>query len=213
MIAALALLVVTAAAPPADDANTLLAALAGHFRGAPSVKGHFVQAYTNKALGREVKEEGTLLLAPPDRLRWEYQKPERKLFIAAGGVSWFYVPADEVAYRVFLDKDRSRLLPTRFILGDEKLGDEFEATEVPAHEGLRRLVLMPRVPTEELERLVLTLAFPGPRLDTLDVLDPLGNRTSYRFTDLAAAGTPRASDFSFEPPKGVDVVDEGSSRP
>jgi outer membrane lipoprotein carrier protein len=211
-LATLALLV-TAAPPAPADPGALLDALTARFRGAASVKGHFTQTYTNRALGRDMKEEGTLLVAPPDRLRWEYVKPERKLFVAAGGLSWFYVPADEVAYRVFLDKERSRLLPGRFILGDEKLSDEFEATEVPAPEGLRRLVLMPRVPTEDLERLVVTLAFPGPRLDVLEVLDPLGNRTTYRFSDLAPAGPPRTSEFEFDPPRGVDVVDEGSRTP
>ena len=100
-----------AAAPSAPDSSeikSLLSRMGERFGDAQSVQGRFSQTYTHRVLRRTVREEGRLLLSPPQRIRWEYTAPEEKLFVAAGRFAWFYVPADTVAYSV-LHADLARL--------------------------------------------------------------------------------------------------------
>ncbi|MBP8196484.1 MAG: outer membrane lipoprotein carrier protein LolA, partial [Deltaproteobacteria bacterium] len=42
---------------------------------------------------------GTVALKKPGKMRWDYEKPEKKLFIADGTTLWVYEPEDEQAYK------------------------------------------------------------------------------------------------------------------
>jgi len=194
-------------AAPASELERVLERVAERFRGAPAVEGRFVQSYTNRVLGRTIEEQGTLLLAPPRRVRWAYDEPDSKLFVSAGRWAWFYVPEDGVAYRLRLDEERAQLLPSRFIAGGLRLADEFSLSELESSDGERRLRLDPLTPSEEFEHLELELKEgEEPELSALTVVDMLGNRTVYRFSGLKPTGPVPDELFEFVPPPGVEVV-------
>ena len=189
-----------------SELDPILASVGQRFRGAVAVEGRFTQTYTNRVLKRTVTERGRLVLSPPDRVRWEYTDPEQKLFVTEGRFAWFYVPDDRVAYRLHLDAERARLLPTRFILGDVSLREEFKVRALESPEGRRRLELTPRVRADEFESLVLELSDPGSDVLGLTIVDGLGNVTNYEFSALQAIEAVSPGLFKFEPPEHVEVV-------
>jgi outer membrane lipoprotein carrier protein len=196
--------------PVPGEAEALVRQVARHYAGLGDLQGRFVQAYTNHALGRTLEERGRLLIAPPDRMRWEYQDPEPKLFVTYRDRAWFYLPEDAMAYRLSLDDRTARRLPSRLMAGDETLSEEFMADSVTEQDdGSLRLSLHPRVPDEGIESLVLLLRPPGPEIVSLRVTDSLGNVTEFRFPELEPVDPLDDSLFLFTPPEGVEVVDEG----
>ncbi len=64
-------------------------------------------------------------------MRWDYQAPERNLFLVDGKTAWFYVPADHTATRVPAKESADWRTPLALLVGDMKLSRVCERV-VPA---------------------------------------------------------------------------------
>src|SRR6185295_7605578 len=115
-----------AAAAQAGEAGELVAAVQRYYDGAKDLHARFDQQLTT-SMGTKKKASGELWLKKPGRMRWDYQKPEKKLMVADGTTLWVYEPEDEQAFKQDL---RSSTLPlsVSFLVGQGKLADEFDVT-------------------------------------------------------------------------------------
>jgi outer membrane lipoprotein carrier protein len=164
----------------------------------------FVQSYRSGLLGREVVEKGRVSVKRPGRMRWEYESPERKLFISDGKNFYFYIPED---HQVIVQKeDDQRSLAARLLGGEGGLLDEFRATlDEPDEEGVLRVRLVPRREDADLERAFVDVE-PSGRLRSILVEDVQGGRTSFRFEDVRETASLPDALFRFEIPPGVEVI-------
>src|SRR4249920_4218779 len=92
----LALLVVFAPAPsemPAAARAALERATKLYSDGAAHAA-EFVQTYTPQGFSRAKQESGTVWIQAPQRLRFEYSAPEKKVFTYDDGEGRFYSPDD-----------------------------------------------------------------------------------------------------------------------
>jgi outer membrane lipoprotein carrier protein len=72
--------------------------------------------------GQVMREEaGTAYFLRPGKMRWEYQKPEKNLFLVDGKYAWFYAPADRTVTRVPADKSEDWRTPIAFLTSGVKL--------------------------------------------------------------------------------------------
>jgi len=62
------------------------------------VGGTFVQVSENPATRRRIEESGRFAWVRPDRLWWQYDRPETKIFVWVPGRMEFYVEADCIVY-------------------------------------------------------------------------------------------------------------------
>ncbi len=75
------------------SAKSMTHLLEQHYRHVHTLQAVFLQRYSEGP--REVRiESGTVYFKHPGRMRWEYESPEKKLFLADGKNVWFYVPYD-----------------------------------------------------------------------------------------------------------------------
>jgi len=164
----------------------------------------FVQSYRSGLLGRELVERGVVSIKQPGRMRWEYQEPEEKLFIADGETFYFYVPEDKQV--IVQDQDEQRSLAARLLFGQGGLLDEFEATlEEPFEEGVLRVRLVPRREDAELEAASIDVE-PSGLVRSILLEDIQGNRTRFRFEELKENTGLSDRLFRFEVPAGVEVI-------
>ena len=128
-------------------------------------------------------------------MRWEYTEPEEKLFVSSAEGSWFYLPEDEMVYRMPLSGKAARRVPSRLLAGDQAVAEDFEAVEVEELSGERettlRLSLRPRQMDEAVDSLVrgLLASDPGDRLP----LEASGGVTLENVRELAETGVHRIS--------------------
>src|ERR1700732_3977862 len=62
--------------------------------------------------GHVMREEaGKAHLLRPGKMRWEYEKPEKNLFLMDGKYVWFYAPADRTVTRVLANKSEDWRTP------------------------------------------------------------------------------------------------------
>lgn len=164
----------------------------------------FVQTYRSGLMQRKVVESGVVSIKRPGRMRWEYQKPEKKLFVADGKTFYFYVPADR---QVIVRKPGGeRGIPALLLAGRGGILSEFTvALEKDAPAGMRRLKLTPRRADPEVETVYLE-ADGADRVRTIEVLDPQGNQSRFVFEDIRENLGLRDRLFQFRVPAGVEVV-------
>src|SRR4051794_39240662 len=92
---------------------------------AKDFRARFNQTLTNAAFGRKSSSTGEVLFKKPGRMRWNYEKPEAKVYLADGSTLWLYEPEDKQAFKQDL---KSSQLPAAlaFLTGQGKLTTEFE---------------------------------------------------------------------------------------
>ncbi len=164
----------------------------------------FSQSYRSGILGREITERGIVFIKRPGRMRWEYEDPERKLFVSDGRTFYFYVPADKQV--IVSEQDQQRSLAARLLYGKGGLALEFLAVlDEPLEEGVVRLRLEPRREQPDLERAFVDVE-PSGRIRAILLEDVQGNRTRFRFDGVRENTGLKDELFRFEVPKGVEVI-------
>ena len=175
---------------------------------------HFQQTATNRTLGQVQEASGLFLLKRPSMMRWEYQKPEARLFVTDGKTLWAYSPTDkQVIVQDVRDALASRV-PLAFLAGDCQLRGEFEVRAVE-HAGTRAtpsvklLDLKPRRAEAGIARLLLEVSLKTYTVEKTTLFDAYGNTTVIAFTNLKLNAGLGDQSFQFTPPAGVTVVTPG----
>ncbi|HYL63676.1 MAG TPA: outer-membrane lipoprotein carrier protein LolA [Candidatus Methylomirabilis sp.] len=90
------------------------------YRSATALEAAFLERYTeNGHLTRA--EAGIAYFHRPGRMRWEYESPEKNLFLVDSRWAWFYVPADHTVTRVPAKRSSDWRTPIVLLADNPKL--------------------------------------------------------------------------------------------
>ncbi len=171
----------------------------------------FEQITTIRSLNQEQRASGILLLKRPRKMRWEYQKPEPRLFVTDGKTLWAYSPADKQVVVQEVGEAFASRLPISILAGDCQLRRDFDIREVEnaatrASGSAMILDLRPKQSEAGITRMLLEVNLKTYTIERITVFDASGNTSVYKLSDLRL--NPGLSDqqFTFTPPAGVTVV-------
>jgi outer membrane lipoprotein carrier protein len=206
--------------PAAQKTDPILSRLQARLDKLTSLRGRFVQSLDSASLGRPRTEQGRFMIRRPDRMRWEYESPEKKLAVVDGRNAWLYLPEEAEAHRGPADSGQSGalgLLSGALRLdrdfGSRRPGPKELAAELPLPAGTVVIELTPHRADLDFQKLLLAVDPDRLQIRKLIVIDPLGDRMSFTFSDLEEDVALQDSLFHFEPPPGVRVVEgEGPAR-
>lgn len=188
---------------PSIPAHDLARRLEQRHRSAGDLTARFVQTYRSGLIGREVVERGVVSIKQPGRMRWEYQKPEKKTFVSDGKTFYFYVPADRQV--IIRDQAGDRGVPALLLSGQGNLLQQFEAGVEAAPAGRSRLRLVPRKPDPEIEKILVDVDAEA-RIRAIQVFDAQGNLSRFDFDEIRENVGLKDRLFRFQIPSGVEVV-------
>lgn len=201
-----------AAAPARPPTAETVAKIQQVYEKTASLKAKFAQVMSGPMGKRQAS--GTVLLKKPGMMRWDYEKPEKKLFVADGTTLWVYEPEDEQAYKQPLSSSQ---LPAQvsFLFGRGKLSDEFEITYLDGQSlgepGDLVLKLVPKVASAQYRYLVFVVS-PSTFLVKETVLyDQQGGQNDIAFSTVEQnpkAGIDNAR-FQFSPPANTKIINAG----
>lgn len=193
------------AADPA--AQALARKVDAHYNHLQSLETRYTERY--RGMGLDRTETGTLLLRKPGRMRWSYDSPAGKVFVLDGKYAVSYTPGDAQAERIPAKKLDDLHSPLRFLLGHTQLNRELDGlTEAPV-EGGYTVSGAPRGMRERLRTLSLTVDANG-LIHAMRIEETDGSITEFSFTSMRENVPTKDSDFTFQPPPGVAIV-EGAS--
>jgi outer membrane lipoprotein carrier protein len=170
----------------------------------------FVHTYRGGVLRRELTESGRLLVKKPGKTRWEYTKPEEKLFVSDGVKIYYYVPLDKQVIVSDMPSGDRATTPALFLAGKGHVTRDFTPTLEPLPPGMpagsRTLKLVPKIPQQDYDWLVLALDPATLALRGLVTGDAQGGTSSFTFSNLKENVGVADRSFAFNAPRGVDVV-------
>jgi outer membrane lipoprotein carrier protein len=214
--AALLLTLLRAAVAPAAPERLELKAVVDRvqkrYDGAGDFRAHFSQTLTNTAFQRKTSSAGEVLLKKPGRMRWNYQTPEEKMYLADGALLWLYEPEDKQAFKQKLESSQ---LPAAlaFLTGKGRLNEEFEISfSSRAGVGKPRdyvLALHPRQPQAQVKEITFVVDPESFLVRESLLVDAQGNVNDMVFSDIKIGSGLPDSTFRWSPPAGTRVIDTG----
>ncbi len=187
---------------PATDAMTLLGKTAAAYSVGAADASPFTQIYTPAGFATAKRESGTVWVQAPQRLRFDYTAPEKKVFTYDAGEGRFFSPEDKQVTIHKLSPDERARLPIVFLEKPEELARRYEISL----EGGKTILLKPRASDSELAWLKLSIGGLG-TVETLAYEDTSGNRTEFRFDGWKTEKARPEGDYRVAGPKGTRVVE------
>ena len=167
-----------------EEAYLLLDQIAKRYNHLKSFVSDFTQSFESKALGRGIKEKGTVFIKIPGKMRWEYYSPEKKLAVCNGSDTWLYIEEDNTVIKGRLDPSRGNDAILSLLSGRADLNEIFEGEILSKQEKETRMKLWLKQKSEDFDYLILTIANKDILIGQIDVVDSLGNKMIYTFHNI-----------------------------
>jgi len=156
-------------------------------------------------LARPLQSQGTVAFEKPNRMRWDYAKPDEQLIVGDGETLWVYQPEDHQAIKAPLGEAFQATTPVTFLAGLGRLDRDFEATLVREDADDWQLRLVPKK-DPALGTLELRVRKKDAAIEEARITDPIGTTTRIAFSNEKRNVTIDPARFRFSPPAGVDVI-------
>lgn len=211
------------------SANQATARFEARYRAAKTLQATFVERYSENANVLRT-EAGTAYFRRPGKMRWEYEHPEKDMFLVDGKAAWFYVPTDHTVTRVPAKQSEDLRTPLALLAGQMRISRICSRVELaggvkPLHDGdvvLRCIVRgekkgdSPAVgQTSEAgtalgasssDAVFFEVASDTGDLARLIVRQPGGVEVEFRFENWRFDPPIPEAMFRFDPPAGVAIV-------
>ncbi len=198
--------------------RALLKSVETRHRSATTLQATFLEIYRDGSREARV-ESGTVYFSRPGRMRWEYEAPEKKLFLVDGKQVWFYVPADRSVMRTPVEESSDWHTPlsllagkanfSRFCKSIEKIGEPAaRGPQAPVRAAITTLRCVPRGADLGIQEALL-------EVDSLHFFSRIliretgGIETEFRFAAWQANPVLAEALFHFQAPPGVAIVEGG----
>src|SRR4029077_3983281 len=104
----------------ASDTRQLVTLLEARYRPARTMQVRFLERYSEN--NRVIRSEaGIVYFRRQGKMRWEYEAPEKNLFLVDGKTAWFYVPGDHTVTRVPAKQSSDWRTPLALLAGEMKV--------------------------------------------------------------------------------------------
>lgn len=193
--------------------NKSLGALEERYRKATALEANFLERYSEN--GKQVRvEAGKAYFLRPGKMRWEYEKPEKNLFLVDGKYVWFYAPDDHTATRMPAKKSDDWRTPIAFLTTGMKLnricsevGPAKDAVASRPENGVYRCVLRGAEDEKGVTpQRVLFEVSPQNELARIVIPQEAGMQIEFEFKDWEWNPALAKGLFQFEPPPGTVIV-------
>jgi len=207
------------------DVRAIVDRLEARYRGATRLEAAFLERYTEN--GRLTRlEAGKVYFERPGKMRWDYESPEKNIFLVDGKNAWFYVPADHTVTRVPVKKSTDWRMPLALLVGAMKVSRicnriGYEEHQAPEYSTDVMLYCEPRGASNSTEggesgrkagspegRDMVYLEVQESSGDLVRILvsDPGGVGIEFRFANWQLNPQLDDSFFRFQVPPGVAIV-------
>jgi outer membrane lipoprotein carrier protein len=195
------------------DVSATARAVDDHYNQLKSFKGSFTEIYQAPGVSRN--ESGTVWLKKPGRMRWEYREPKEKLFLTDSENAYFYVPGERQARKTPLKKIDDIRSPLRYLLGKTKLEKELDHLSLapdiaPLQPGGVVLRGIPKGMTDRISEVLLEIS-PGHQITRIVLHGVDDASTDFRFSEMQENIPVADSFFRFNPPPGVQMIQDNQA--
>lgn len=192
------------------ELNMLIDRLQKKYSRMQGLQADFVQIYIGPE-GRVLRESGRLLLKRPRKARWDYQEPEKKVFVSDGSSVFFYVEGEQHATKSDVKESGDPQIPFLFLLSQGNLRRDFSRIEIASQEKPTSpdnivLKLTPKRAPDAFKQIMAEIDPVSVEVRRLVVLEQNGSRMDFRLNNVREGVAIADAEFRFTPPPGVTIV-------
>ncbi len=198
----------TLAGADAVDLARLLRGVEDRYNSVRTLELAFEQTYIAPNRARRV-ESGSLRLRKPGRMRWEYTRPDGKLFISDGSDYWYYSVLARRAEKMKLKEAEDIQAPLAFLIGRLDFQRDFGKFLIQPSGGMVTITAEPKNPQKSPFAQVAFTVGPDSRIATLTIRNQDGATTIFHFSGEVRNPVLNDAIFTFVAPPGVEVVAGG----
>ena len=175
----------------------------------------FEHTYAGGVLRTVLVERGTVQIKKPGMMRWNYKWPEEKVFVSDGSSLYSYIPFDRQVIVGQLPPDDGASTSALFLAGRGNLSTDFTAAYAELGAAASDTWIVRLTPTSEnvdYSHLMLGIDRRSLSITQLSETDYQGAVSTFKFTSLKENEELPDSLFTFEIPRGTEIVTEDSFR-
>lgn len=150
---------------------------------------------------------GIVYMQSPGKFRWDYKDPYSQIIITDGITLWVY---DEDLEQVTIKNISGTIdeTPAAILSGEQNINEHFVILDMGDIYGYDWIELTPKNVDNQYSR--IRMGFDKDRLGMMVMFDNLGQTTRIDFQNSSRNKGLESSLFKFEPPEGVDIIDDRS---
>ncbi|HEU0177059.1 MAG TPA: outer membrane lipoprotein chaperone LolA [Blastocatellia bacterium] len=209
MLAFLSFSALAVSAQSQSELDRAINGLQSKYNKISTLSADFAQVHSDRGQS-ERRESGRLLLKKPGKMKWNYTKPEEKLFISDGKWLYEYASADNYATRSSVKDSEDLRAPFAFLLGQGNLRNEFRriefAKESPINAGNKVLRMLPRH-LQDFDELLIEFDPNSFEMSRLSIIKSGDERSDFIFSNVRENVVATSAEFTFKAPPGVEVRD------
>jgi outer membrane lipoprotein carrier protein len=193
-------------------AQEVAAALQKKYDGIRDFTADFVHDSEGGLLRKKQSESGVVQVKKPGKMRWDYRKPEAKVFVSDGRRIYLYVPADNQVVISPVPAEDLATTAVLFVVGKGNLTRDFAVSYAdggaPDAYALR---LQPKLPERDYDWLQIVVDRRTMQIRSLSAADTQGGRSTFHFSNFKENTGVSDKTFEFRIPRGADVTNNGDS--
>lgn len=196
----------TAAAPAPLAPGQLLDRLQKKYDSLQSFRANFTQTYQSKRFSEKIVEKGVVYFQKGGKMRWDYQLPEKKLFVSDGSNYFYYMPQDRQVIKAPMQVATDQHSPTLFFAGRGNFSRDFRAEWSSPDPQAHLLKLTPVEQQPDFKYLIADVDPVTGLILRLVIVDEYDNRTEFTFNSIQENPPIPNGYFAFQAPPGTDVI-------
>jgi outer membrane lipoprotein carrier protein len=196
---------------PTTVLSEILSKTEAQYRNMQAFTADFQQVTTSSAGSAMGKTEATgkLYYQRPRQMRWEYQKPEKQVFVANQQLAWLHAPSDEQISLFDAKTFFSSPLAQTFFDGIVELRKHFEVN-LDSSQSTKAAAVLKLIPKQEdpnIKSLYLWIDLETYRIVSIENRDVLGNANRITLNSQVAQSHLDPRLFQLEIPPSTVVLD------
>jgi outer membrane lipoprotein carrier protein len=175
-----------------------------------SLQADFEQFLYSTSVSTPLDERGKFYFKKPDLMKWEYEEPEKKVWLYKEGTFLFYIPEDNQLIRSSQSKEKYESEILTILSGQKSLRDNYqiEFNPFPTDEPKAwQLKLAPKVEGEH-SFILLEINEKSWLIQKAVFLDWAGNKTEFHFSQIKTDVRLSSKVFELKVPPDCEVIEE-----
>lgn len=195
--------------PPATD---VAGAIQRKYDSVKDFSASFTQTYEGGVLRRKSQESGLVFVKKPGKMRWDYIKPEKKLFVSDGQTMFLYFPNEKQVMKNDVPGQNQATSAVLFLMGKGDIVRDFNVRWADAGlDTTYRLRLDPKTRQAEYDWLEISADRETFRIVGLMAADAQGGKSAFVFSNFKENAGLADKMFQFTIPRGTEVISSGKT--
>lgn len=166
----------------------------------------FFQSSTLLGMNERIVSRGNLKFLKPGMMDWSYIEPTPQRFVTDGSTVWYYEPGVNQLTIGSIGNTFSSDVPVSFLLGIGDLSESFTEEKVCKNDKGVLITLSPKKQDQNIKTFLLLVDEKNYLPIGVRLVDSGDTSTEFIFKNNNANVSFSTDEFTFSPPKGVDIV-------